>query len=358
LESVALYRQDRIREKIEREISDDRLAPSIIFHGQPGLGKERMAFYLAQSVLCGSPGTGACGACLPCRKIERLIHPDVVWLYPRPGSAKDDELEMVIARKAKKDFYRPSFGKSVSHAIDGIRQLRAISGKRPYEGAVKIFIVTDADRMTVEAANAFLKLLEEPPDDTVIVMTTSRLHALLPTIRSRCVEVRFPALPLGRLREILAEELNLPPKKADSLARNSEGSLGRAVMLRDRKGKGGWEDAWRLFQLARLGSETDRYAFVVENSLKGDRDRLRMALDVLVSILRDRAVVDLGLGQDDVINIERFGDIEAAGTVPAGGFVRSVGLVEELIRLLDRNVNVSILLWRLLRDLSRNLRPV
>jgi DNA polymerase-3 subunit delta' len=356
MEPVAVYHQERIRERIEREIERDRLSPSIIFHGLPGVGKERMGFHLAQALLCGEVERGACGRCRSCRKIERLLHPDVQWLFPRPGNVKDEDLEKILERKGKRKFYRPAFEKNVSHAIDAIRRLRALSGKRPYEGRAKVFIVTDADRMTVEAANAFLKLLEEPPDDTVIVMTTARLHALLPTIRSRCEEIRFPALPLGVLREALVSDLGLGEEEADPLARNSEGCLGRAVELRARRGKDGWDDAWELFRLARSGNDADLYAYVVEGPLKKDRDRLRRALDLLVSILRDRTVLDLGLGPDDVINISRYEEIEASGAIPPEGFARSVRRIEELRRLIDRNVNSSILLWRLLSELSRNLR--
>jgi len=356
LEPIEIYRQERIREKFDRDIAQDRLAPSIILHGLPGLGKERMAFYLAQRVLCLEEGPEACGECLSCRKVTRLLHPDVQWIFPKPGSVKDAELEKVVRRKAEEEFYKPTFEKTSSHAIADIRELRGISGKCPYEGRYKVFIVSEADRMTVEAANAFLKLLEEPPDDTVIVMTTSRLYALLPTIRSRCEEIRFSPLPMDELRDALTGILDIPVDQADQLSRNSEGSLGRAVWMHREGGKDGFDDAWRILQLAREGSESDRLEYVMKGKLKGDRDRIRSALDVLSTLLRDLVAHSLDLGKDQMINVSRSDLIDTHDDVPIDGVIRSMKLVDELRNLLDRNTNTSILLWRLLHNLTLQIR--
>jgi DNA polymerase-3 subunit delta' len=358
LEAVAVYRQERIKKKLERDLEQGRLAPSLIFHGLPGVGKERMAFYLAQSILCRESGRGACGECLSCRKVSKLLHPDVQWLFPKPGSVDDDELEKIIDRKSRKDFYKPAFGKTSSHAIDAIRRLRIISSKRPYEGNSKVFIVTEGDRMTVEASNAFLKLLEEPPDDTVILMTTSRLHALLPTIRSRCEEIRFSPIPLDELKKILVEDLEISAEIADQLSRFSEGSLGRVVMARQQVGKDGWDDAWQIFQLASLGSEGDIFEYVTTGPLKGDREKIRLALEVLISLLRDLLAVTLDLGKDDLINVSRYDLFKDCGELKLNGVIRSIKLVEEQRRLLDRNINSSILLWHLLHNMSLNLKAV
>ncbi len=358
MEPVTVYRQDRIKEKFERDVEQERLAPSIILHGLPGLGKERMAFYLAERILCEEGGAEACGECLSCRKVTRLLHPDVQWIFPKPGSVKDAELEKIVRRKSEGEFFRPTFEKTSSHAIDDIRQLRSISGKCPYEGRYKVFIVTEADRMTVEAANAFLKLLEEPPDDTVIVMTTSRLYALLPTIRSRCEEIRFSPLPMSALREALIGILDIPFDQADQLSRSSEGSLGRAVWMYREGGKDGFDDAWQLLQLARDGSESDRLEYIVKGSLKGDRERIRAALDVLASLLRDLIACSLDLRKDQLINVSRSDLLESKGDVPIAGIIRSMKRVDELRNLLDRNINTSILLWQLLHSLASQIRSV
>jgi DNA polymerase-3 subunit delta' len=355
LEQISIYRQDRIRKKIEREIDQDRLAPSLIFHGLPGVGKERMAFFLAQSILCLENGNGACGECAACRKIDKLLHPDVQWLFPRPGSIKDDEIEKIVNRKSSETFFRPIFGKTASHSLEAIRNLRTISGKRPYEGNAKVFIVTEGDRMTVEGSNAFLKLLEEPPDDTMIIITTSRIHALLPTIRSRCEEIRFSPLPMQELRSVLVEELDIKRDTADQLSRNSEGSLGRAVRMWKEEEKDGWNDAWDIFQLASIGSEEERFEYILVGPLQRDRERIRNALEILVSLLRDLIVVELGLSEEELINISRHDLLKTCEGIPLEGTIKSVKKVEELKRLLDRNVSSSILLWRLLHDLTLNL---
>jgi len=212
--------------------------------------------------------------------------------------------------------------------------------------------------MTVEAANAFLKLLEEPPDDTVILMTTSRLHALLPTIRSRCEEIRFSPIPLGELRKILVEDLGISPEIADQLSRFSEGSLGRVIVARQREGKDGWDDAWQIFQLASLGSEGDILEYVATAPLKGDREKIRLMLEALISLLRDLMAVTLDLGKGDLINVSRYDLFKDYGELALSGVIRSIKLVEEQRRLLDRNINSSILLWHLLHKMSLELKAV
>ncbi len=354
-EQVSIYRQDNIRKKIERDLELDRLAPSVIFHGPPGVGKERMAFFLAQSILCPEVAGSTCGECPACRKIERLLHPDVQWLFPTPGTVKDEEIEDILGRKSSETFFRPSFAKAASHSLEAIRNLRTISGKRPYEGNAKVFIVTEGDRMTVEGANAFLKLLEEPPDDTVIVITTARRNALLPTIRSRCEEVRFSPLPTKELREVLVEELGVELQTADQLSRNSEGSLGRAVRMLREDERGGWNEAWDIFQLASVGNEDERFEYILEGPFRGDRERMRAALEVLVSLLRDLVIIELGVGKEELINISRQELLMGCTGLPVEGMIESVRLIEELTRLLDRNVSPAVIMWRLLHDLSRNM---
>ena len=356
MEPIEVYRQEKIREKLVRDVSGDRLAPSIIFHGLPGLGKERMAFNLAQMILCGASGQRACGGCPACRKVEKLLHPDVQWVFPGPGSLDESDREEILSRKAKEDFSRLSFDKTSSHSIEAIRHLRAVSGKRPYEGRAKVFILTEGDRMTVEAANAFLKLLEEPPEDTVIVMTTARLHALLPTIRSRCEMVRFSPLPLRTVREALVDDVGMPPEQAEQLSRCSGGSIGEAVWISRGREQEGWEDAWSMVQVASGSSDAERYAYVMESPLRRDRKRLRLALDSLVPMLRDLAVVQLGGGPDEVIHLSRYALLKTGGPLRLEGMIRSVRLAEETRRLLDRNVNTSILLWDLTQRLSMNFR--
>jgi DNA polymerase-3 subunit delta' len=356
MEAIGIYRQDKVRRKLDRDLELGRLASSLIFHGLPGLGKERMAFYLAQSILCLSAGSGACGTCRSCRKIERLLHPDVFWAFPRPGSLDDGEFEEIISRKGSEDFFRPGFAKTASHSIDVIRQLRSVSSKHPYEGRSKVFILTDSDEMTVEAANAFLKLLEEPPEDTIIIMTTSRPFALLPTIRSRCEEIRFSPLAQGDVKSVLVNELGVPPDRAEQLSRYSEGSIGMAMWINSREGKDGWDDAWEIFGLACRGSDGERYAYAADGSLRRDRERLKMALDSLVPLLHDVMAMRSGLGRAEVVNISRYDLLKTCSPPPFHGAIKSIRLVDEIRRLLDRNINASILIWRLLHGLSTNMQ--
>jgi DNA polymerase-3 subunit delta' len=187
------------------------------FEGPPGVGKEMAAFALAQALVCELGGTRACGTCSACRRAVRLAeeepqvpaHPDVVLL--------------------QRGLYRGRISANEATGIS-IEQVRRIvlerAGYRPHEGKALVFIVRDADELTVSAANALLKTLEEPGQSTYFVLLTSRPNRLLDTIRSRTMPVRFSPLPDALVAQILQSK-GLDPKVASV----AQGSVAMALEL-------------------------------------------------------------------------------------------------------------------------------
>ena len=201
--------QDRAVARLRRAWESGRLAQGYCFAGPPGVGKRTAALALAQAVNCLSPvregtqgvGPDACGACRACVRIAAGRHPDVAFVTI--------EDKTVIT-------------------IEQIRDMVARTGLRAYEGFVKVWIVDPADRMSEEAANAFLKTLEEPTSDLLFILVTTAFPALLPTIRSRCQEVRFASLDESHLRTIL-ERQGWSAEDAASAAVAARGSAERAL---------------------------------------------------------------------------------------------------------------------------------
>jgi DNA polymerase III subunit delta' len=187
------------------------------FEGPAGVGKEMAAFALAQALVCELGGTRACGACSACQRAVRLAeeepqvpaHPDVVLL--------------------QRGLYRGRISANEATGIS-IEQVRRIvlerAGYRPHEGKALVFIVRDADELTVSAANALLKTLEEPGQSTYFVLLTSRPNRLLDTIRSRTMPVRFSPLPDALVAQILQSK-GLDPKVASV----AQGSVAMALDL-------------------------------------------------------------------------------------------------------------------------------
>jgi DNA polymerase-3 subunit delta' len=208
-------------ETLRRALSTGRLHHAYRFEGPAGVGKELAAFALGQALVCETAGAEACGHCSACRRAVTFtseepsvpMHPDVV----------------VVER----GLYRSVLGAGASEATGiGIEQVRRVVLERvsfgPHEGRALVFIVRRADELTVQAANALLKTLEEPRERTHFVLVTSRPSRLLDTIRSRTLPIRFGMLPDSVVAEILTK------RGLDaSVAPLAQGSAALAVELAD-----------------------------------------------------------------------------------------------------------------------------
>jgi len=180
----------------------------ILVTGPQGVGKQRLGLWLAQLLLCAQPGDEPCGRCRACRQVLELSHPDLHWFVPIPrlkAAESDKQVEEAaellgeaIAARREQPRYEPPDGMA-SHPLASAKLMLKRAALTPVVGPRKVFILGEAERLVVqdsspEAANALLKLLEEPPADTWIVMTTTEPERVLPTIRSRAVPLRLAPL--------------------------------------------------------------------------------------------------------------------------------------------------------------------
>src|SRR2546430_3755467 len=210
-----LYGHEGTRNRLVGAIASGRLPQALLFEGPRGVGKQRLALWLAQALVCERLGTGdggrgtsasePCGECQPCRMVLNLSHPDVHWFVPleltkKSGDA-DKQVDVVqealaeeMAARREQPLYEAPSGLA-SHGIAAVRLLLRRLALKPALGQRKVFVIGDAERLvpqvgTEAAANALLKALEEPPPNTVFVLTAAEPDALLPTILSRVVRVR------------------------------------------------------------------------------------------------------------------------------------------------------------------------
>jgi len=186
-----------IRERILRGFEQNRLPHALLFYGPEGCGKDATAIWVAQLLNCQSSQAGVCGVCDACHKIARLQYPDVKFIFPTPSAAnqKNSDVNNLRAEIAENPYRRTSFeGKNTFIGIDTVRELKQEARFKLYEGKKKIYIISQAEQMRPEAANALLKILEEPPDNLMLILTTSRIYRILPTIKSRCQLIPFRSL--------------------------------------------------------------------------------------------------------------------------------------------------------------------
>ncbi|MBC7256498.1 MAG: DNA polymerase III subunit delta' [Chloroflexi bacterium] len=189
---------------LERAVAARRVPQAILFTGPAHVGKTHLALELAAALQC----TGAsppCGACEACRRVVKGIHPDVRLVAPEGDHIK----------------------------IGQIRSLQYDLALSPVQGAWRVCILTDFHTATPEAANAFLKTLEEPPGHAVIILTALDASLLLPTILSRCQVFALRPVPARRIAQALVDRWGEPLERAETLARLSAGAVGWAIYARE-----------------------------------------------------------------------------------------------------------------------------
>jgi DNA polymerase-3 subunit delta' len=206
--SFAAVRDQEVALRLLRNVlTRARVPNAMLFWGPGGVGKRMAALELTKAVNCAEAAGDACDACLSCRKVASGNHPDVRVVSPAKKSRLID-LEMLT-------------------------EVTELATLRPFEGAWRVFILEDAERLTPPAQNRFLKTLEEPPGNSLFLLTTEHPRLLLPTIRSRCQLVRFRALRPETVAELLRERRDLSDAQAAALAALAQGQMTRALDLVD-----------------------------------------------------------------------------------------------------------------------------
>jgi DNA polymerase-3 subunit delta' len=304
---------EALRRTFARALGEDTMPQSILLHGPQGVGKERLGLWLAQLIVCDAPAAEPCGRCNNCRLVPRLEHPDVHWFFPlpRPASTSPEKLRERLEehRGAELQKWRETplriieHEKAPAHFLASVRTMQRLASMRPAAGDHSVFVIGDAELMvpqesSPEAANAFLKLLEEPPPTATIILTSSQPGALLPTIRSRAFSARALPVPQSAISRLLVSGGLAPPEKADRIAARARGSVRRAVQLAIVAVEGGPDPervAGRELLLAALtDGGVPRLAAAHNRRPTGARVDLVGELESLALWLRDLAAVAAG----------------------------------------------------------------
>ena len=184
-----------------------RIPHGMLLWGPEGVGKALAAREMAKAVNCRTLADDACDTCLSCRKVMSGNHPDIAVIAPTKKSRIIDV-----------------------EAVDGINEMASL---RPMEGGWRVFILQEAERMGLPAQNHFLKMLEEPPGNSLFLLVTEHPGVLLPTIRSRCQRLRFGALRPATVKQLLLAQRDLPEALAESYSALAQGQMTRALGLVD-----------------------------------------------------------------------------------------------------------------------------
>lgn len=346
-----LYGHEELKERLAGALAAGRLPPAMLLVGPWGVGKQRLALWVAAGLLCEQGPGIPCEACTGCRMVGTLSHPDLHWFLPIPRPKGDEskqveEAEEAVTAALAARRENPLYGRSDGmHALylPLVRLLHRRAQMRPAMARRKVFVVGEADRLvpqasSPEAANAMLKVLEEPPPDTYFILTTAELPALLPTIRSRLVQMRVRRLPTALVERFLAEAVT-PPVPAAAARRRAEhasGSIGEALAL----GDGDTESAGGadLLAAARRGA-AGRWRYVLGVKPYQARGAFTDTLDAALDELKDGLERRLRGGSDPV---------------PADALLEAIRDVEQARRMAQGNVNPQLIAADLLRRLAES----
>ncbi|HDD45265.1 MAG TPA: DNA polymerase III subunit delta' [Candidatus Desulfofervidus auxilii] len=295
---------------LKSAFAKDRLASAYLFSGPEGIGKTTVAINFAKFLNCHSPKDGdACEKCSNCVKINANTHPDVI----------------VIQGEVIK--------------IEQIRFLEQTLSLKPFIAKKRVVIIKQAENMTLEAANAFLKTLEEPPLNTILILTTSHKYQLLPTIVSRCQMVIFKPLPLKIIQEIL-EKKGVDKTKAFFFASLSQGSLGKALRFLEEEIDFNW--IYDLVEKISIIKTWKGLNSILEKTK--DLENFEKLLDFYQALWRDILLIKYQC-EDFLINKELIDNYrKIASTISLSEIKDILIAIEQIKRWLKQNVSKETLL--------------
>jgi DNA polymerase-3 subunit delta' len=289
----------------------NKVPSAMLLSGDTGIGKRLAAVNFAKAVNCLKPADfDCCDTCASCRKIGAAMHPDVSITFP-----EKDEIK-----------------------IDAVRKLEETLFFTPLEGLKKIAIVDDADAMNLNAANAFLKTLEEPPADSLIILVSSNPDKLPATIRSRCIAIRFYPLSRDAFRKAVSGSVD--PEHIDYISRLSMGRPGLALSGELQK-----DMEWFAAVLDDMVKEESREAWP-------DKDAMRTWLDMSFVFLRDMMVFKITGNESELLYGKENRSFRKKNDLR--GILDTYKSLQKVRDLLDFNLNKSIT-WNYVSNLMRTV---
>ncbi len=305
--------QNRTGIILQNAIRNGSVAHAYLFFGPEGVGKRFTAITFAKALNCLKEKEDSCDECDSCRKIDGANHPDVTGISPEGNYIK----------------------------IEQMRRLQRTVSFRAYEGRRKVVILDGADEMTDEAANSFLKTLEEPPDETVLILICSNIHALLPTIISRCQGIRFNLLPVESIMDILIKEKGIGIEEARLAASLCKGRPGKAMDIDVETTLKNREEAFTI--LSDPLTEGVSSIFSRADIWTKDSDKVDDLLDHLSNLCRDIAILKCSGNRDLITNLDMIDGLRSVSERLSLSVVQSMfRMVQNTRGFLKRNANLHL----------------
>ncbi len=349
---LEIYGHEALRERLSDQVTRGVLPASLLLQGPPGIGKQQLALWLGRRLICAEPGS-PCGKCRDCEYMANGNHPDLRWYFPRAKLKDSNDISTEEAARERDDAVAERIGTnglypradgSVAIYAYHARLLVADAVRTPALAKRKVYVIGDAERLVSQAgaevaANALLKLLEEPLPDTTLILTTSEPGALLPTIRSRVVTFRVAPLRDDDVRAFLANPAvatALGAGRTEDRVRRAGGAPGRLIGATDADAIA--ERARGLLDAATGPRDAALRTAFIQGSSKS-RGGFMDVLDAVTVLLHERT-------QSAVLD---------GNASRASAHARAIRVVEEAKLIASGNVNPQLISAQLLTQLREIL---
>lgn len=313
---------------IANAVTMDKVSHAYILNGERGSGKKLLARLFARTLLCEKHGPEPCNECHSCRQAESGNHPDIIQVtHEKPNTISVDDIR---------------------------EQVNNTVMIKPYQGPYKIYLIERAELMSVQAQNALLKTIEEPPEYVVFLLLTENAEALLPTINSRCVMLKLRNIKDKLIRRYLMEVLKIPDYKADVCTAFAQGNVGRAIMLANSEHFNEIKD--EAVQLLKYIHEMELSEVVAAvNNITSYKLEITDYLDIIMIWYRDVLLYKATKDIDRVVFKDQVNYIrEQAKTSSYEGIERVLSSLEKAKTRLKANVNFELVMELLFLTIKEN----
>jgi DNA polymerase-3 subunit delta' len=323
----------RIVSELNHIIQAGKIPNALLFSGRENTGKKERAFEFAKTCNCMASDNRPCNTCSSCKKINAGMHPDIIQVSPV-------ENKKIIS-------------------ISQIREIGSLLSTRPNEAAKRMVLILSADKMNIQAQNALLKVLEEPPGNTFFILAATGISSLLPTILSRCRQFRFFPPSTHEIQQKLIHQHGIDPQKAYIAARTAGADLEKALILVNlsEKTKIDWEKQriWiikEVINLVSIGNQAKiQKGLMLSQKLSMDPDTILEAMTIIKMVLRDLCIFRYSPGK--IVNLDFFDAFKDISQIHVyNKFLEWLKDLEETEKRLASNSSLRLTLDRLFLKLS------
>jgi DNA polymerase III subunit delta' len=324
----------RVKAVLKRMLVSGRLPGALLFTGEEGIGKKLFALEVARALNCRSPKDHeACGVCPPCTRILKLNYPQredaeewtqIIWTdHPDVG--------LVVAPKRVL-------------RVEQMRQIEKEANFRPFEGKARVFLIDEADKLNDASANALLKVLEEPPKTSHLILITARPAMLLPTILSRCQMIRFSPLTPDEIESHLVKNNLVDAKTARLRARAAGGSMGRALSGDLMTFTSQRKAMLKVLNALAIGDDRAQLLRSAEQLNEAQyKEEFEERLDVLETLIRDAWMLSLGVEPTQLVNEDLSAELgEISKNLDSSRAADWILQIEDLREQLIVNINRKV----------------